>query len=51
MQFGRLNSIILNDDGIKYIIKGYIKEIPKLIKVSFRRYNCVFLYIEPKHTK
>ncbi len=51
MYFGRLNNIILNDVGIKYTIKGYIKENPKLIKVSFKRYICVFLYIEPKQAK
>ena len=46
---GDFNEIILKTPGNKFIPKGYNKDNPKLINVSFKRYICVFLYTAQKH--
>ena len=45
---GSLKDFILIIAGNKERIKGYRKEIPKLIKVFLRRYIWVFLYTAQK---
>ena len=45
---GSLKDFILIIAGNKERIKGYSKEIPKLIKVFFIRYIWVFLYTAQK---
>ena len=40
---------ILNKPGIKYIPKGKISDVIKLITESFIRIICVFTYIPQKH--
>ena len=40
---------ILKNPGIKLSPKGYIIDNPKLIKVSFNKMICVFLYTAQKH--
>ena len=49
--FFALNEIILKMPGIRYNNKGYIKDNPKLIRVSLIRWICVFLYTAQKHDK
>ena len=48
MEGGSLKDFILIIAGNKERIKGYRKEIPKLIKVFLRRYIWVFLYTAQK---
>ena len=43
-----LRAVILNKPGIKYITKGYIKEVIKPIMVSDIKWICVFLYTPQK---